>query len=467
MAKCETCPKTFATQEACKQHMAEMGHRKPRKKCDQCNKLFQDRRAAEAHMTQVGHWSPKIPCQTCAVKFMTHQAAKEHMADKDHYKDYCKPCDTRFPNENELKMHFSSKAHRRTQKPDPGNVENLIRTQSNTKDFSSNGEIITSLNLKRAISGTTTNEESPEPNDYTVGWVCALPTEMAAAEGMLEKVYQAPPQHRLDENNYVLGQIAHLKIVVVCLPSGVLGTTPAAVAAGQMRQTFPALKHFLLVGIGGGMPSTNSDVRLGDVVISQKVIQYDHGKAVPGNNLVLTGHLNHPPAILLNAASRLESQEVTGSPELVSSVLGHLARMQAKYPDSEYNWSYPGVEKDQLFNSDYDHEGNNPTCVECDPARLQLRLPRVKTRPKFHYGTIASANRVMRDGTARERLRKETDALCVEMEAAGLMNNFPCLVVRGICDYADSHKNKDWQLHAAAIAAAYAKELLSIIPKHT
>jgi hypothetical protein len=104
MAKCETCPKTFATQEACKQHMAKMGHRKPRKKCDQCNKLFQDRTAAEAHMTQVGHWSPKIPCQTCAVKFMTHQAAKEHMADKNHYKDYCKPCDTRFPNENELRM---------------------------------------------------------------------------------------------------------------------------------------------------------------------------------------------------------------------------------------------------------------------------------------------------------------------------------------------------------------------------
>ena len=54
--------------------------------------------------------------------------------------------------------------------------------------------------------------------------------------------------------------------------------------------------------------------------------------------------------------------------------------------------------------------------------------------------------------------------LCFEMEAAGLMNNFPCLVVRGICDYADSHKNKQWQPYAAATAAAYAKELLSVIP---
>jgi hypothetical protein len=44
------------------------------------------------------------------------------------------------------------------------------------------------------------------------------------------------------------------------------------------------------------------------------------------------------------------------------------------------------------------------------------------------------------------------------------MDSFPCLVIRGICDYADSHKNKIWQPYAAATAAAYAKELLNIIP---
>ena len=49
------------------------------------------------------------------------------------------------------------------------------------------------------------------------------------------------------------------------------------------------------------------------------------------------------------------------------------------------------------------------------------------------------------------------------MEAAGLMDNFPCLVIRGICDYSDAHKNKKWQPYAAATAAAYAKELLGVI----
>jgi hypothetical protein len=51
------------------------------------------------------------------------------------------------------------------------------------------------------------------------------------------------------------------------------------------------------------------------------------------------------------------------------------------------------------------------------------------------------------------------------MEAAGLMNQLPCLVIRGICDYADSHKSKRWQDYAALTAAAYAKILLLKTPK--
>ena len=95
---------------------------------------------------------------------------------------------------------------------------------------------------------------------------------------------------------------------------------------------------------------------------------------------------------------------------------------------------------------------------------LVSRPTRDETIPEIHYGTIASGNQVMRHGKTRERLRRESDILCFEMEAAGLMNNFPCLVIRGICDYADSHKNKRWQEYAALTAAAYAKELLYVMP---
>ena len=86
--------------------------------------------------------------------------------------------------------------------------------------------------------------------------------------------------------------------------------------------------------------------------------------------------------------------------------------------------------------------------------------------PRIHYGTIGSSNLVFKDGITRERLRGDLHILCVEMEAAGLMDDFHCLVIRGICEYADSHKNKQWQPYATATTAAYAKELLSITSAH-
>jgi hypothetical protein len=57
----------------------------------------------------------------------------------------------------------------------------------------------------------------------------------------------------------------------------------------------------------------------------------------------------------------------------------------------------------------------------------------------------------MKDALIRDTLAAERDSLCFEMDVAGL-------VIRGICDYADSHKNKDWQGYAAMAAPAYAKD---------
>ena len=125
--------------------------------------------------------------------------------------------------------------------------------------------------------------------------------------------------------------------------------------------------------------------------------------------------------------------------------------------------TYPGIEHDKLFEADYDHPVGKASCIECDIGRLVRRPDREGRRPVVHYGLVASGNQVVRDGRTRERLRREMNVLCFEMEAAGLMDDFPCLVVRGICDYADNHKNKHWQPYAAATAAAYAKELLHII----
>ncbi|KAH7129240.1 Pfs, NACHT and ankyrin domain protein [Dactylonectria macrodidyma] len=91
-------------------------------------------------------------------------------------------------------------------------------------------------------------------------------------------------------------------------------------------------------------------------------------------------------------------------------------------------------------------------------------LMRESDDPQIHYGAIASGNQVMRSGTARDDIARQLEVMCFEMEAAGLMDVLPCLPIRGICDYSDSHKSKEWQRYAAATAAAYARELLEVLP---
>jgi hypothetical protein len=102
-------------------------------------------------------------------------------------------------------------------------------------------------------------------------------------------------------------------------------------------------------------------------------------------------------------------------------------------------------------------------CDKCPTDWEETRRERESNDPHPHYGIIASGNSTIKHSRIREQLRLETEALCYETEAAGLMTDLPCILIRGISDYADSHKNKEWQGYAALAAASYAKELLGYI----
>ena len=146
-----------------------------------------------------------------------------------------------------------------------------------------------------------------------------------------------------------------------------------------------------------------------------------------------------------------------------SRIAEYLSEMIAMHPAMQAEFTYRGKEQDRLFDAAYDHYESENTCDTCETSSLVARPPRDRHDPVIYYGLIASGNQVIKHGGTRDKLGKELGILCFEMEAAGLMDNFPCLVIRGICDYADSHKSKQWQGYAAATAAAYAKELLSVI----
>jgi nucleoside phosphorylase len=300
-------------------------------------------------------------------------------------------------------------------------------------------------------------------DDYTVACICSMGVELAPVMAMLDVEHDKLPTSR-DQNSYMLGRMGAHNVVIAVMPE--IGTNKAATVATQLLNDFKMIRFGLLVGIGGGIPGDDQDdIRLGDVVVSKPtatfggVVQFDIGKALPIGQFKRTGALTKPPAVLMANVQMLEAkQRIFGN-----QISKHLSEMLKSFPYMEEEYVSPGPEHDQLFEATYDHKGGK-TCRSCDPSRVVERDLRKNSAPRIHYGTIGSANEVIKDSVTRDRLRKDLGILCVEMEAAGLMDEFSCLVIRGICDYADSHKNKRWQPYAAATAAAYAKELLSIIP---
>lgn len=308
----------------------------------------------------------------------------------------------------------------------------------------------------------------PPRDAFQIGWICALPIEAAAAKEMLDENFGTlDAQDPADTNAYTLGRIGKHYVAIACLPGGQYGTTSATTAANHLVRTFSkSLRIGLMVGVAGAIPSVSHDIRLGDVVISCPegtsggVIQYDMGKIGAGGELHRTGSLNSPPRSILTALNLMRAAELTDDPLYPGYILNSTERNER----TRQTFRRPGENQDRLFKPEYDHPEHAPECDTCLAEWEEVRSERGSIAPKPYYGIIASGNAVIRDAKTREKLRLKTGALCFEMEAAGLMMDFPCIVIRGICDYADTHKNKQWQGYAALAAASYAKELLGYVP---
>ncbi|KAL1845437.1 hypothetical protein Plec18170_009775 [Paecilomyces lecythidis] len=290
---------------------------------------------------------------------------------------------------------------------------------------------------------------------------------MAAAKVMLDEIHQPLSKPCTDPNAYVLGKLNGHLIVITCLPTGIYGTISAATVTSHLTSTFSRIQFALMVGIGGGVPSRTDDIRLGDVVVSKPtgkysgVIQYDYGKTVQGGHFELTGMLNSPPPSLLTHIAQLEADQMTRKDHAISTIIRDVLE---RNPDMKEMFISPSRHTDYLFQSSYHHIDREGNCANCDKEQLIYRCPRDTSTPHIHYGLIASGDQVMRDSETRDRLAQQMGILCFEMEAAGLMNQLPTLVIRGICDYCDSHKQKQWQGYSALSAAVYAKVLLEFVP---
>jgi Phosphorylase superfamily len=198
------------------------------------------------------------------------------------------------------------------------------------------------------------------------------------------------------------------------------------------------------------------------------VVRYDFG-AWTDKGLQIRGHINSPPPYLLAAVNILRTKHSNSG----TKIPVFLKTIRSNICNDRQNFEDQGAAQDRLFQDDCSHpeQRRNDNCEDCcDLSRSQMRNQRgVEAAreidvPKIHYGNIGSSNQLQISACTRNQHHKQLGVICFEMEGAGVMQAHPCLVIRGICDYSDSHKNKKWQSYAAATAAAYAKEFLEVLP---
>ncbi|KAF5126281.1 hypothetical protein E5D57_010977 [Metarhizium anisopliae] len=309
-----------------------------------------------------------------------------------------------------------------------------------------------------------------------------------------------------DQNVYKTGRMGSMDVVLLRLAN--MGGTSAAISATNLSSSFPNLRRVFVTGICAGIPfrANGQEILLGDVIISKSIIApYENGRLYKNRIEMRQGIADQPgrpPRGIRNLVETLDSR--TCSFDLEKQAADFLQRLQerATKRGQGREYTYPGTANDKLFQADYLHKhsmltASSSTCAECQENpeeachrsqgmrceelgcsdshlvrrhRLQAKESLGDKRaqaPALHFGCVASCNNVVKSGIERDRLAKDHGIVAIEMEAIGICDVLPCIVVKGVADYADSHKNKSWRNFSAAAAASVTKAILVQYAKQT
>ncbi|ERF74247.1 hypothetical protein EPUS_03437 [Endocarpon pusillum Z07020] len=325
-------------------------------------------------------------------------------------------------------------------------------------------------------------------NAFEIAILCALSIESDAVEALFDDFWEedevqygkAPG----DPNSYTLGRIGLHNVVLAYMPA--MGKAASAGVAAYFRTSFPNVRLGLVVGVCGGVPYPPGfgEIFLGDVIISTGVIQFDLGRQY-SNRVVRKdtlqdslGRPNHEIRAFLNKLQGWRARS-----ELRRHVIEYVAELCSK--EGFDAPACPQTGEDKLYHANYRHKHQDagicdicaqcvkpedPVCdvalestcakLGCDDLHLVPRKRASRRDPSIRFGLMASGDVVMKSGLNRDHLAAEEKVIGFEMEGAGVWETFPTVVIKGVCDYSDSHKSKKWQNYVALIAAACAKGFL-------
>jgi nucleoside phosphorylase len=328
-------------------------------------------------------------------------------------------------------------------------------------------------------------------DDFRVAIICALPLEADAVLDLFDQHYDNDGskygKQEGDTNTYTTGRFGPHDVVLVHMPG--MGVNNASMVASKIRLSFRKINLGLVVGICGGAP-LKQPIILGDVIISDSIVDFTNGRHYPDGIQARSGHLDapgRPPPEIRGLLSKFAT--ISMRQRLEDGIRQNLEGLCKKSNTARY----PGVEHDRLFAASYRHmhrketspheclctlsrSNSDPVCSkaledDCDALRCDVkaletpfrrdRLASASPAPLVHIGTVATTT-VMKSGEHRERIASKNNIIAFEMEGAGVWEHLPCIIIKGVCDYADSHKNKKWQDYAAATAASAARAFLHL-----
>lgn len=332
--------------------------------------------------------------------------------------------------------------------------------------------------------------------DFDIAIICALPLEYDAVSYTFDEFWDDDgDQYRRaagDINHYTTGRMGNYSVVLALLPQ--MGNAGAASAAASMRSSYTGVRLALLTGVCGSVPRVDQheEIFLGDVIISKTVSQYDIGWHYPDRFVrknTVEDNLGRANKDIRGLITIFETDR--GIDQLEEGTAHFLQRLQGNAAQRRRRgkYDYPGIAEDNLFEPTHRHKHHKaPTCIcrhcvedsdsvcekalsspckdlGCDDeqhiARRRLHDSNSDTpQPTVHVGAVASGDKVIKSAAERDRLSREAGVIAFETEGAGIWDEVPCIVVKGVRDYADSHKHPGWQNYAAAAAAAASRAIL-------
>lgn len=360
------------------------------------------------------------------------------------------------------------------------------------------------------MSATTASPKRPRSReDFQIALICALPLKCDAVEALFDEFWEDDDTYGKaagDPNAYSMGRIGIHNVVLAFMPG--MGKGASASVAASFRSSFPGIKLGLVVGICGGVPNSRDEekeILLGDVIVSTGLVQFDFGRQNSDKVVrkdTLEDNLGRPNQEIRAFLKKMEG--LRARTRLANHTLLYLKEICAK--EGFERSKYPGPEEDKLYAPSYRHKHHDLTtcsicakckskddevcdialqssCVDlkCDENQqiCRNRLQKANQaanrsakeaashgeadvihKPLIHFGLIASGDLVMKSGYHRDEIAAREKVIAFEMEGAGVWDNFPTVVIKSVCDYADSHQNKKWQRYAAATAAACMKAFL-------